>query len=79
MNYGYGTVMLSSTTLVSPDYALGVFCLMGFASMGSRLLAIWLLEVFPEVPVPERRVIIMDHLKGNEGESTVKLLGVETG
>jgi hypothetical protein len=50
MNYGYGTVMLSGTTLVSPRNSLVVFCLMGYASVCSRLAAIWLLEVFPDVP-----------------------------
>jgi hypothetical protein len=69
MNYGYGT------SLVSPENGLAVFCLMGFASMSSRLLAIWLVEVWPEVPV-EDNAIIIDSLKGSDGESTVKLLGV---
>lgn len=49
MNYGYGTVILSGTTLVSPRNALVVFCLMGYASVCSRLAVIWLLEVFPDV------------------------------
>lgn len=54
MNYGYGTVILSETTSVSPPNALIVFCLMEFWSMSSRLLDIWLLEVFLEVAVAER-------------------------
>ncbi|KAE9380919.1 hypothetical protein N431DRAFT_459831 [Stipitochalara longipes BDJ] len=48
MNYGYGTVMLSSTALVSPPNGLMVFCLIGFASLCSRLLALWILQVEPE-------------------------------
>lgn len=44
---GYGTVMLSGTTLVSPINALKVFCRIGFSAVTSRLVVIWLLEVFP--------------------------------
>lgn len=69
MNYGYGTVILSGTTLISPVNALTVFCLMGFTSMSARLLAIWLLEVFPEVPVLKGQVTTTDNFKGNESES----------
>lgn len=68
MNYGYGTVILSATTLVTPTNALMVFFLIGFASMSSRLLAIWLLEVFPEVPVLKRQGTTIDNFKGNESE-----------
>jgi hypothetical protein len=80
MNYGFGTVMLSGTSLVSPVNGLTVFCLMGFSSMSSRLLAIWLLEVFPEVSeVSEvaERGIMMDALKRSGGESLVELLRAE--
>jgi hypothetical protein len=53
MNYGYGTVMLSGTSLVDPVNALKVFCRLGFAGLGSRLIAIWVLNVFPDVRVIE--------------------------
>ena len=78
MNYGYGTVMLSGTSLVSPSNSLMVFCLMGFASMSSRLLAIWLVEVWPEVPVEENGIAMGD-LNEGDGQSAVKLLGVQSG
>lgn len=77
MNYGYGTVMLSGTSLVSPANSLMVFCLMGFASMSSRLLAIWLVEVWPEVPV-EDSGIAMGALKEDDGQSADKLLGARS-
>jgi hypothetical protein len=85
MNYGFGTVMLSGTSLVSPRSGLSVFCLMGFSSMSSRLLAIWLLEVFPEVEEKEEdeeedvveRGIMMDPLEISDGESLVNLLRVQ--
>lgn len=48
MNYGFGTVMLSGTTLVSPRNALLIFVLIGLAALASRLVTIWLLEVYPE-------------------------------
>jgi hypothetical protein len=69
MNYGYGTVMLSGTSLVSPKNGLAVFCLMSFASMSSRLLTIWLLEVWPEAPAT-----LQDMVKGDG--SQIELLGV---
>lgn len=45
--------MLSGMQLVHPQYGLKVFCLMVFAAVASRLVAIWLLEVWPEVPVKD--------------------------
>lgn len=51
MNYGYGTVMLSSITLVNPVTALEVFTLLGFSAVMGRLIAIWLLEVYPDVSI----------------------------
>jgi hypothetical protein len=77
--------MLSGTSLVSPRSGLSVFCLMGFSSMSSRLLAIWLLEVFPEVEEKEEdeeedvveRGIMMDPLEISDGESLVNLLRVQ--
>lgn len=76
MNYGYGTVMFSGTSLISPANGLMVFCLIGFASMSARLLAIWLLEVWPEVAIDDDGVV-MDNLKERVGDSQVKLLGVK--
>jgi hypothetical protein len=53
--------------------------------MSSRLLAIWLLEVFPEVEEKEEdeeedvveRGIMMDPLEISDGESLVNLLRVQ--
>jgi hypothetical protein len=53
MNYGYGTVLLSGTTLVSPKNALAVICLLGFSGVLARLIAIWVLEVYPDNIVDE--------------------------
>lgn len=54
MNYGYGTVMLSGINLVSPQSGLQIFCYMGFAALTSRLVTIWLLEIWPEVAVMDK-------------------------
>jgi len=41
MNYGFGTVMLSSTTLVTITNALFVFWQLGLCGLAGRCLAIW--------------------------------------
>lgn len=64
MNYGYGTVMLSSITLVNPVTALEVFTLLGFSAVMGRLIAIWLLEVYPDVSIHDDGDYKM--LDGNE-------------
>lgn len=52
MNYAYGTLLFSGFTLVAPYYAMRTFTLIGFSSLVSRIIALWLLEVYPDVPVP---------------------------
>ena len=51
MNYAYGTLLFSGFTLLAPHYAMRTFTLIGFSSLVSKIIAIWLLEVFPDVPV----------------------------
>ena len=51
MNYGYGTLQFSGFTLVGPFFAIRTFTLIGFSSLISRLIAIWLLEVYPDVRI----------------------------
>lgn len=63
MNYGYGTVMLSSMTLVGPTQALKIFTLIGFSAVTGRLIAIWLLEVFPDGPTDDGGYTAMDGMK----------------
>jgi hypothetical protein len=86
MNYGYGTAILSGTTLVTPSNSLIVLCLMGFASVASRLAAIWLLEVVPDVSADEGeeegilmvkvgKEVSMDLGGKSAEESKVNLLG----
>jgi hypothetical protein len=75
MNYGYGTVMLSGTTLVAPPMALQVFCLTGFASLSSRLVVLWVVQVWPEEPIEKEGLI--GNLQAIEGESGIALLGVQ--
>jgi hypothetical protein len=53
MNYGYGTVMLSGMTLVNPVVALRIFTSIGFSAVMGRIIALWLLEVYPDVPIYE--------------------------
>jgi hypothetical protein len=48
MNYGYATVMLSSTTLVSYQNGLRVFYQMGLCGLVGRLVALWVLKVYPD-------------------------------
>lgn len=54
INYGYGTLMFSGFTLVGPTNSIRVFTLVGFSSLVSRLIAIWLLEVYPDEKVSEQ-------------------------
>lgn len=77
MNYGYGTAIFSGTSLVSPLNGLTVFCLMGFSSMSSRLLAIWILEVVPEVAAEDAGTLMVD-MNGSETESKVELLRMQS-
>lgn len=51
MNYGYGTLQFSGFTLVAPYFAMRTFTLIGCSALVSRLIAMWLLEVYPDVPV----------------------------
>lgn len=51
MNYGFGTLQFSGFTLVGPFFAIRTFTLIGCSSLISRLIAIWLLEVYPDVDV----------------------------
>ena len=48
MNYGYGTLQFSGFTLVGAYFAIRTFTLIGFSSLVSRLIAIWVLEVYPD-------------------------------
>jgi hypothetical protein len=75
MNYGYGTVILSGKTLVAPQMALQVFCLIGFASLSSRLVVLWVVRVWPEEPIEKEELI--GNLQANEGESGIALVGVQ--
>lgn len=64
MNYGYGTVLLSGTTLVHPNVALRIFTLMGFAGVLARLIVIWLLDVYPDVEVRSDEVLREERREG---------------
>ncbi len=75
---GFGTVMLSGTSLVSPRNGLTVFCLMGFSSVSSRLLALWPLEVFPDSIVDLDGDIILNVLDRKSAESRAELLSIDT-
>lgn len=64
MNYGYGTVMLSSMTLVGPTQALKIFVMIGFSAVTGRLIAVWLLEVYPDGPAKaEGGYTVVDGIK----------------
>jgi len=49
MNYGYGTVILSGMMLVNPYFALRTFILLGFLALIAKLVALWVLDIYPDV------------------------------
>jgi hypothetical protein len=72
MNYGYGTVMLSSMTLVNPVIALRIFTEIGFSAVGARIIALWVLEVYRDVPIYESA---NTELNGSDGEGASQTIG----
>lgn len=48
MDYAYGTVTLSSMSLISSRQAVVIVCILGFSALSARLIAILLLEVLTD-------------------------------
>ena len=71
LNYGYGTVILSGTTLVNPFFAFRFVALVGVSSILGRLIALWLLSVYPGCKIDVYR------LNGDEMQNGVPLAIVE--
>jgi hypothetical protein len=49
MNYGFGTAILSGMMLINPYIALRTFILIGLSGMVAKLIALWLLSVYPDI------------------------------
>lgn len=66
MNYGFGTVMLSATTLINMTSALSIFWELGLSGLAGRLIALWVLQVYPDIPLVEaeengeERIVLQD-------------------
>lgn len=55
--------MFSGFTLVGPTNSIRVFTVVGFSSLVSRLIAIWLLEVYPDERLPGDREVEIEGVR----------------
>jgi hypothetical protein len=72
MNYGYGTVALSGMMLINPYKALITFVLVALSSLLAKLMALWLLSLFPDVETWQVGRAV--GVKGGESVEVIELI-----